>query len=182
MKKLFIALASVVMLSACAPTVIKGNLSTATYEQIPVGATYSVLQGSQSLTDRHIEGLIRKEMDSRGFKYIDDPESASIAVGYTYAVGNGRMGVTSSPDFVWGGQKVESYTTYPRYFQIALMDVPASLSKKKATYLWQAEIQSSGSMNNMSVLAESFVPELFKDFGKNVTNDRFLIPTTVPLI
>ena len=182
MKKVLLVLVSALFLSACAPTIIRGNLNTATYEPLPSGGTYSVLQSSQSLTDRHIAELIMKEMESRGFTYVEEPESASVAVGYSYSVGNGRLGVYSSPDMVWGGQKVESYTQYPRYFQIGLIDVSRSTQKNKAVFLWQAEIQSTGTMNNMSILADSFVPELFNGFGKNITNDRFHIPTTVPLI
>ena len=160
------------LLVGCAPALLSGRLSAASYRQAPVGATFIVIgSGSLTLTERHIQDLIRAQMESLGFELRQQPDAADLAVVYSYSVGAGKTVVSSSPDFVWGGQKVSSATSYPRYFQISIVDIPASQAESEINISWQAEIYSQGSSQNISWLAEQFVPELFRRFGQTTNNE-----------
>lgn len=170
-------------LVACAPTMITGRISAATYQPLPSGASFAVLSsGAPTLTERHIQDLIANEMKSRGFNHVEAVAGADFAVMYSYSIGAGKTVVSSSPDFVFGGQKVDSSTSYPRYFQVSIIDVGLSLDKNQPVFVWQSEIYSSGSSQNISWLADQFVPKLFEKLGMTVNNERMLIPTTVPVL
>jgi hypothetical protein len=68
-------------------------------------------------------------MIEQGYIKAESQESASIAVLYNYSVGSGRLDVRSSPDFVWGGNRVESSTSYPRFFQLVVIDLVSTSPK-----------------------------------------------------
>ena len=113
-------------------------------------------------------------MRARGFVDATEPSTADLSVNYQFNIGTGTANVSSSPNFVTGGSAVSSVTTYPRLLQVILLDKKASEIAQKPVIIWQAEIFSEGSDSNLSVLADSFVPEIFKSFGRNVTNERFM--------
>jgi hypothetical protein len=167
------ALALTTLFVGCAPALVSGRLSAASYRQARAGAAFAVIgSGALTLTERHIQDLIRAQMESLGFYISEQPDAADLAVVYSYSVGAGTTIVSSSPDFVLGGQKVSSATSYPRYFQISVVDIPASRVRNELVISWQAEIYSQGSSQNMSWLAEQFVPELFKRFHQTTNNER----------
>lgn len=173
----FAIISVVVGTFACAPSLILGRVSAATYQPHPGNATFFVVQSNRiTLTERNIQTLIGKEMEKLGFIRVNDRRTADLAVVYSYSIGAGTTSVSSSPDFVWGGQRVESSTKYPRYFHVAIIDLSRTLNPKEPVFIWEAELYSSGSSSNIAWLAESFVPELFKWYGKNVTNKRFITP------
>lgn len=174
LKKLWaiILLAILPTVNACVPTMLTGRVSTATYVEVPQTASFVVVGSDNiALTERNIQALIVDRMKSRGFRQTEDSSTADIVVLYSYSIGAGQTAVTSSPDFVWGGQKVQSSTIYPRYFQITLVNQKAYL---KGTIIWQGEIYSKGSSANISWLAESFIDEIFRHFGQTVTNKKFM--------
>lgn len=169
---------------ACAPF-ITGRVSVATYQSHPTYATFFVVpSGGITLTEKNIQNLIAKEMEKIGFRRTTNVADADLAVLYSYSIGAGTTSVSgyvsSQPDFVWGGQKVEgsvgSSTKYPRYFFVGIIDRAQTINPKEPVFIWQGEIYSSGSISNIALLAESFVTELFKWYGKNVTNKKFMIP------
>ena len=184
--RLYIAIAVISSIIACTLACvpfIRGRISSATYQPHPGNATFFVVQSDKNtLTERNIQTLIEKEMEKLGFKRAVDRATADVAVLYSYSIGAGvtETAVSSSPDFVWGGQKVSSSssTEYPRYFHITIIDLAQTHDPKEPVFIWQAELYSSGSSSNISLLAETFVPELFKWYGNNVTNKRFM--TTGP--
>lgn len=168
---------AVVATLACAPSIILGRVSAATYQPHSGNATFFVIQSDKiTLTERNIQALIANEMEKLGFKRAVDRATADVAVLYSYSISAGTTSVSSSPDFVWGGQKVESSTVYPRYLHVAIIDLVRTLNPKEPVFIWEAELYSSGSSSNIAWLAESFVPELFKWYGKNVTNKKFMTP------
>lgn len=171
------------VLSACAPTVITGRMSAATYQMPPQGASFTLAgSGAPTLTERQIQELIKAQLESRGFRFTAPSDDADFLVVFSYSMGAGKTVVSSSPDFVWGGQKVSSSTSYPRYFQISMVDVASSQKENQVVFAWQAEIYSSGSSQNISWLAEHFVPKLFEKFGESVSSERVFIPATVPVL
>ena len=169
--------------SACAPAIVTGRLSAATYQAPPQGASFLVVSsGSLTLTERKIQNILKNELELRGFRAAQTSENADLAVMYSYTVGAGETVVSSSPDFVWGGQKVDSSTSHPRYFQVSIADIPSSRKKDHLVFVWQAEIYSSGTSQNISWLAEKLIPKLFERFGETTDNERIIIPTTTPLL
>lgn len=86
--------------------------------------------------------------------------------------------ISSSPDIVFGGQRVGSYVQYPRMFELVLIDLERSSLPDKVEIIWQAELRSSGSSNDMSLLAPVFLDALFERYGKTVSNESF--STVVP--
>ncbi|MGA2324422.1 MAG: hypothetical protein ABSG22_11305 [Sedimentisphaerales bacterium] len=154
---------------------IEGQLNSASYGTPKPGSTFIIEgSGSLTLTERHIQDLIKKELFNLGFKEAIASTTADFAVIYSYSIGAGKTVVSSSPDFVWGGQQISSSTSYPRYFQISIADIPASHNQNKPVFIWQAEIYSSGTSQNISWFADQFVPELFKRYGKTINNENVL--------
>jgi hypothetical protein len=170
--------------SSCTPLIL-GRVSTATYHSYPTNATFFVVPSDRiTLTEKNIQNLIANEMEKIGFRRTTSIADADLAVIYSYSIGAGTTSVSGSvssqPDFVWGGQKIEgsigSSTKYPRYFFVGIIDRAQTINPKDPVFIWQGEIYSSGSSSNIALLAESFVTEMFKWYGKNVTNKRFIIP------
>jgi hypothetical protein len=162
---------------ACAPGIISGRISTATYYPYPANATFFVVPSDRlTLTEKNLQNLIAREMEKLGFMRSTESNKADLAVVYSYSIGAGSTSVSSSPDFVWGGQKVESSTKYPRYFSVGIIDRRKTINSKEPVFVWQGEIYSSGSSSNIAWLAESFIPELFKWYGKNVSDKVFITP------
>lgn len=112
-------------------------------------------------------------MEECGYKKAASREVANVAVLYNYSIGPGRTSISSSPDFVWGGQQVESTTTYPRFFQLIIVDLEKSKIPEKIEIIWQGEIYSSGSSSNITSLAAYFIDVLFENYGSTVTNKNF---------
>ena len=159
----------------CVPSMLSGRVSSAVYEPHPGNATFFVVQSDKiTLTERKIQNLIVNEMEKLGFRRTANRASADFYVVYSYSIGSGTTHVSSSPDFVFGGQEVTSSVRYPRYFHVAIVDARETLDPKEPVILWQAELYSSGSSANISELAETFVSELFKRYGKNVKNEGFM--------
>lgn len=80
----------VAALVACAPAMITGRISAATYQPLPDGTSFEVLSsGVPSLTERHIQDLIKNEMKSRGFIHVGSSDGADFAVMYSYSIGAG---------------------------------------------------------------------------------------------
>lgn len=162
------------MISSCALT-LSGRVNTAAYVEIPKSASFVVVSSNNlTLTERNIQTMIVNHMVEKGFQVADDATTADIAAVYSYQIGAGTTSVSSSPDFVFGGQQVHSSTVYPRYFQITLVDLKASKLPDKVEIIWQGEIYSKGSSSNISYLAKHFVDELFNHFGQTVSNKTFM--------
>ncbi len=160
------------LFAACAH--LSGTVSTAKYTEPPPQATFTVIcPDSLSLTERNITALIEKKMSEHGYVNATSREAANIAVLYKYSIGPGRTRVSSHPDFVWGGQKVVSSTSYPRFFRLAIVDLEKSEIPEKIEIIWQGEIYSSGSISNISKLAPYFVDILFENYETAVTNKSF---------
>ena len=112
-------------------------------------------------------------MIAQGFQPSPNDERAQLAVTYAMSIGDPRSRVSSSPDFVWGGQQVSSSTTYSRFMQIKLYDVQQAENPEDAILIWQAEISSEGSSSNYISVGEDFISILFENFGKTNINDSF---------
>jgi hypothetical protein len=112
-------------------------------------------------------------MSEHGYVMAASREAANVAVLYKYSIGPGRTHVSSHPDFVWGGQKTVSSTSYPRLFQLAIVDLEKSNIPEKLEIIWQGEIHSRGSTSNISKLAPYFIDILFENYDKTVTNKPF---------
>lgn len=173
MRRFILLIVLGLILSGCAG-VFHGTVSTATYTDPPQQPLFTVFSSDLlSLTEKNITALIETKMSERGYTKAGSREAANVAVFYKYSVGLGRTHVSSSPDFVWGGQKVVSTTVYPRFFQIVVVDLERSKLPEKIEIIWHGEVYSSGSSANISKLAGHFIDELFENFGTTVTNKRF---------
>ena len=171
-KKIFFL--SLLFLTGCAAGVINGNVSTAMYNSPPLQPLFIIVSPNPlSLTDRNINTLISQKMIEQGYIEAKSIEDAKVAVLYNYSIGAGVTSVSSSPDFVWGGQRIESTTVYPRFFQIIIVDLERSNIPDRIEIIWQGEIYSKGSSSNIYRLAQYFLDVLFENYGKTVTNKRF---------
>ena len=175
-KRLLLLLLILPIISSCAGMLtLTGRVSTATYTEMPKGASFVVVGSNNlTLTERNIQTIIANHMIEKGFHRADNAESADIVAMYSYSIGAGTTSVSSRPDFVWGGQQVDSSTNYPRYFQITLVDLKISKLPDKIEIIWQGEIYSKGSGSNINYLAKDFVDELFNHLGQTVTNKTFI--------
>jgi hypothetical protein len=111
-------------------------------------------------------------MSEHGYVKAASRETANVAVLYKYSIGPGRTHVSSHPGFK-GRTEVESSTSYPRLFQLAIVDLEKSDIPEKMEMIWQGEIHSRGSISNISRLAPYFIDILFENYDKTVTNKPF---------
>lgn len=168
----FVIIVIAIFLGGCA---LKGTINTANYTAPPQNPSFSVVsQNSLSLTDRGIIKLIEAKMVEKGYKSSLD-NKANVAVLYKYSVGSGATHALSSPDYVNGGQLVSSHTSYPRFFEIILVDLEKSKLPEKVEVIWQGELRSSGSSTDMTRLAPTFLDLLFENYGLTVTGKKFLV-------
>ena len=171
MKKLVPVLFVILLFTACAPLI--GTVSTVKYTEPPPQATFTVISlDFLSLSERNICALIEKKMSEHGYVKAASRETANVAVLYKYSIGPGRTHVSSHPGFK-GRTEVESSTSYPRLFQLAIVDLEKSDIPEKMEIIWQGEIHSSGSSSNISKLAPYFIDILFENYDKTVTNKPF---------
>lgn len=153
---------------------LSGRVSTLSHMEPPHNPLFQVdSPDSISLTERIIREQIEKKMAEHGYKKASSGEVPNVGIIYKYSVGSGVTSVSSSPDFVWGGQRVESASEYPRFFQIVLIDLEKSKAPETIKIIWQGEIYSSGSSTNISRLAPHFIDVLFENYGSTVTNKLF---------
>lgn len=173
MKRLPLLILAAFALASCV-RILNGTVSTAIYSAPPPQPTFAVAAPDPlSLTDRNISGLIERKMLQTGYIKAPSSKTAKVVVLYRYSIGPAKTDVSSSPDFVWGGQKVESTTTYPRFFEMVLVDTEKSSLPEKIEIIWQGEVRSRGSSENISELAGYFIDVLFENFLTTVTNKTF---------
>jgi hypothetical protein len=173
MKQLICALAAALLIG-CAPTMLRGRVSTHYYRAVPEKSTFTVhSQNTIGLTDKNIVRLIEQKLTERGYRKVDSTVGADIVAIYAYDVGQGTTHISSQPDPVFGGHAISSGTAYPRSFEIALIDFKNSPDPKKPEIVWQAELHSSGSVSNMSRLAADFIDVIFEHYGATVDNKLF---------
>ncbi len=161
-----ILLGLVVLSLANCSSILSGTVSAVYYNGPPQPPEFTVIsQDPLSLTDRTISARIEAKMSERGYRKAMSPETANVGVLYKYTIdplGN----VQNIPDF-------PIYTTYPRRFMIAVIDLRKSKLPDKPEFLWQGEVYSLGESTNLSVLAPDFIDVLFEYFGTTISNKEF---------
>ena len=130
--------------------------------------------------DGEEEGLLFKEyavyvnraLLRQGFQLADPPENAEIVIYLSYGVGEARSNfyskTTSSPDYVWGGKKLDTksgtYMTYPRYMLLEARDLGDD-----GVELWRTTASSVGSSSDLRrifpVLVAASVPYIGGNTG-----------------
>jgi hypothetical protein len=159
-----------ISLASCA-TQLAGTVSAVSYSVPPQPPTFIVISpDSLSLTERNISALIEAKMSKRGYQKANSNESANVGVLYKYSI-DPTGSKSSVPDYAVGGHA--TYTTYPRHFMIAVIDLQKSKMPDKIEFLWQGELYSAGSSRNISLLAPHFIEALFENYGTTVTNKSF---------
>ncbi|HLD45533.1 MAG TPA: DUF4136 domain-containing protein [bacterium] len=154
---------------------IDGRISTEMYTKPSNKNTFVVVTPSfPSLTEKQIATLIEKKMIEKGFSKASSKKTADIGVFYSYSIGNGSNQILSTPDFVVGGHAIYSETVYPRFFQIVIIDLAKTRLPNKIAIIWQGELRSKGSSDNIIDVAQYFIGALFSSYGKTVTNKGFL--------
>ena len=162
-------------LAGCAtPGFLTGSVSTAFYAEPEGQKEFVIFQpDSLSLRDKQISDLIVQKLMERGYIKASSRKDANTAVLFRYSVGQGTVDVTSSPDFVFGGQKVESTTRFPRFFQLIIADLTKSQLPENIEIIWQGEVYSEGSTSDITRLAEHFIDILFENYGSTAKAKRF---------
>lgn len=159
---------------------LQGRVSSAVLGEVPGGASFVMLsEGTPTLSERHLADLMAAEMRTRGFVEAPDPSVAQLAVAYFFTLGPGTVSVGTRPNSATGGRDAYSYTSYPRFLQVWLLDWKASEAKQEPVVLWQGELYSAGAGGDLSALADYFVPEVFSRFGRGSTNETFTRVITV---
>ncbi len=166
-------------LTGCAH--ISGRVSTVTYTLPLANSTFAIYSDSMpTISEQKVQRLIVDRMSSLGYKQTDDIATADYVVMYSYNIGGGEAhtDVSSSPDVVFGGHRVSSssYTLYPRYFQIGIVDKRASEQSKKIIFAFQGEVYSKGSSYNIGRVAGYFLDQIFMNYGQSVNEKYFIVP------
>ena len=170
MRRLFVVSGILVFLSGCAH--ITGRINTASYAEPPQKPSFIVvISDPLSLTDRNIGVLIEKKMEERGYNKAASEAEANVAVLFKYGIGAGTTEVSGGT--YEGRVTVSSYTTYPRFFQVTVVDLSKSKLPNKIEIIWQGELRSKGSLDDISRPAPYFIDALFECYGSTVTNEKF---------
>lgn len=157
------------LLSGC--TTIGGTVSAIFYAEPPQPPLFFVIaQDSFSVTERNISALIEAKMSEKGYQKSPSFEAANVGVFYKYSIDSSGS-IHSVPDYAAGGH--QTYTTFPRTFQISVIDLQKSKIPEKIEFLWQGELYSAGSSRNISQLAPYFIEVLFENYGRSVSNKNF---------
>ena len=171
--RILLLLGVLIALGGCAG-IVTGTVSTATYAEPPAEPLFTVIApDNATLTDRSLTAQIERKMLAHGYAKAASSDNATVAVIYGYSIGPGTMHVTGSPDYRFGGEKVQSDAAYPRIFQIAVVDMTRSKLPDEVEVVWEGEVYSSGSSRKMSKLGTYFIDVLFENYGKNVTDKYF---------
>jgi len=170
MKRILFLLFPIFLLVGC----VAGRVNTFSNYEIPPKASFAII-GSEmpTPTERNIQKLISDEMVKRGYVPAINTNKADLAITYNYSIGEGQTVISSKQDS-YGRNKITSETEYPRYFIINLIDIKKSDQAKKIVIIWQGEVYSSGGSSNINRVAGAFVEAIFEQFGKSVTNERFV--------
>jgi hypothetical protein len=170
----------VLVLSGCVAT-LSGTFRTGKYTDPPPQSLFVVTQSDLfDLTEKNIVALIEKKMIDHGYVRANSPETATIAIYYKYSIGPGQIDVSNYPGFVFGGQKIESESCCPLYFQIILADIERSKKANKIEMIWQGEVHISSSSADSSTLASYFIDVLFDHFDTTLTNQTKTFMQQVP--
>ena len=162
-----------ILLTNCA-AYLTGSVSTENYSNANSNKTFKIIgPNTLSLRDKKIRDLISSKLIKYGYTPATDENEANTAVLYKLSIGQGSTYVSSSPDYVHGGQKVESSTSYPRFMQIMIIDLEKSKLPDKVVMIWQGEVTSSGSSTNVTKLTKNFLDILFENYGKTITDESF---------
>jgi hypothetical protein len=138
---------------------------------------FIVLKDSISVTDRNIIGIIEARLTEIGYQKATSFEGANVGVLFSYSIDpNGS--IYSEPDYAVGGHN--TYTAFPRHFQLAVIDLKKSKVPDKVELLWQGEIYSAGRSRNIGLVAPYFIEVLFENYGKTVSNQTFIKPMMGP--
>jgi hypothetical protein len=152
-------------LASCS-SLLSGTVSTVFYKEPPQPPMFVVISpDSLSLTERTISARIEAKMSERGYRKAASPEAASVGVLYKHSI-DPVGSIQNVPDF-------PIYTTYPRRFMIAVIDLQKSKIPEKLEFLWQGEAYSAGDSTNMSLLAPYFIDVIFENYGTTITNKAF---------
>lgn len=168
MHKLFLLIGVTVFLTGC----VMGRINTATYAKPPDNPSFIVVSpNSASLTDRKIAALIETKMQEKGFKKAAAASDANVGVFFNYKVGAGMTEVSGYAQQDTG--YMGSDASYPRFFQIIVVNLTTSKLPEKMEKIWQGELRSKGNVDDISSLAPDFIDALFEYYGSTVTNRRF---------
>ncbi len=173
MRRLFVLFGIlVVLVTSCFSLHVAGRINAASYTEPPQKPTFRVIiPDPLSLTDRNIGLLIEKKMIEHGYSKAASEEEANVAVIFKYRVGSGTTEVTGGT--YQGTGSVQSYTIYPRFFQITIVDLLKSKLPEKLEIIWQGELTSKGRLDDVSRLAPYFIDSLFEYYGSTVSNEKF---------
>jgi hypothetical protein len=152
-------------------TSLSGTVSAISYGDPPQPPLFFVIsKDSMSVTERNITALIEAKMNEKGYKKANSLEGANVGVVYKYSI-DPQGSVHSVPDYAAGGHS--TYTTYPRHFQISVIDLHKSKIPDSLEFVWQGEVYSAGTSRNISLIAPYFIDVLFENYGKTVSNKTF---------
>jgi hypothetical protein len=130
MRRLIMLIGILVFLPSCFSLHVAGKINTATYTEPPQKPMFVVeIPDPLSLTDRNIGLLIEKKMIEHGYSKASSEAEANVAVIFKYKVGSGTTEVTGGT--YQGTGNVQSYTLYPRFFQITVVDLLKSKLPEK---------------------------------------------------
>lgn len=174
-KRLLFAFLLVLIVVGCAiPAYLRGKVNTAVFSDPPGKRIFTmVLPDSPTLRDRRIGHLIIGHLEKQGYRASSSEEQANTAVLYKFSIGPGEVSVSSRFNKSTGKTSVSSFTSYPRFFQLTIVDLKETRATGKPVLIWQGEVYSEGSSTNTAKLSEHFLEILFENFGKTVDEKSF---------
>jgi len=154
-------------------TYVEGTVSTVNNGQPQHKLEFFIDQPDPlSIRDKQISNLIARKLIEIGFIKAFSQMEANVLVKFNYSVGQGTTEVSSQPDFFWG-HETHTDTSYPRNFQLAIIDLEKSHLPDHMEIIWQGEISSEGPSSNIMKLAQPFIDVLFENYGKTVNSQKF---------
>ena len=185
-------------LSAC-ETGFRANVSRFQVMPAPAGQSFTIqssdpkLQGG--LEFAQYAGLVRQQLEAKGYKVAEGPQAATLVVNLEYGVDNGQTKVVSRPSYphfygrygwghryYWGwsdpfmyddffDNDIESYTVFTSYLK---MTINRTSDNER---LFEGTARARSSEDKLTKLVPNLVSAMFSNFPGNSGED---VKITIP--
>ena len=180
-KILFILILSVWVFVGCASIVTR--VSSIPHKEVPLGSSFHVLPGNDSIESKKIVRMIGEQLQLKGYK-LKKLEDADIIVSFSAEMvgAKTKVGTINTPiqtsvynpstgfsSLETTGYTSHSYSTtqHQREVRIEFHDGKKLRANEKGTILWEAVGKSSGSTGDIIGVAPGIIASIFEEIGKD---------------
>jgi hypothetical protein len=147
-----------------------GELSTQAQSTVKPGATFAVVHKSGKVgSSSAAEESISRGLTQLGFVAVADPSKAEIVAEYDFALGAAKTRFRNLSNGFNNTNEMYTQTVYEKTFSISLRNARSGL-------IWEGDLSSEDTSQDIDQLAGIYVGQLLSHFGKTVTKESWFAP------